>query len=64
MIPLPSAISGGLTWSKLPRSRNYELRKNGDVVGTPRASQLLVIEVPRRDGRWPLELSAQGLLRR
>jgi len=34
MIPLSFAVSGGLSWSKLPRSRNYELRQNGDVVGT------------------------------
>ena len=34
MIPLSSAVSGGLTWSKLPRHQGYELTLNGDVVGT------------------------------
>ena len=36
MIPLSSssAISGGLTWTKIPHSRNYELRLNGEAVGT------------------------------
>lgn len=34
MIPLTSAVSGGLTWSKIPRSRSYELKRNEEVVGT------------------------------
>jgi hypothetical protein len=36
MIPLSPAISGGLTWSKIPRSRNYELKQNGETLGTLR----------------------------
>lgn len=36
MIPLSSAVSGGLTWSKMPRTRGYELKLNGDVAGTLR----------------------------
>jgi hypothetical protein len=38
MIPLSSssAISGGLTWSKIPHSRDYELKLNGEAVGTLR----------------------------
>jgi len=34
MIPLPSAISSGLTWSSTTRSRSYELKLNAEVVGT------------------------------
>ena len=34
MIPISSSTSSGLTWSKRPRTRNYELKLNGDVVGT------------------------------
>lgn len=36
MIPLSSgsAISGGLTWMKVSRSRSYELKLNDQVVGT------------------------------
>jgi hypothetical protein len=34
MIPLSSAISSGLTWSKLPRSRGYQLTRNGEIVGS------------------------------
>jgi hypothetical protein len=39
MIPLssansPSAISGGLTWSKLAWNRGSELRLNGEIVGS------------------------------
>ena len=36
MIPLPSAISSGLTWSKIPRSRNFALRLNGELAGALR----------------------------
>ena len=38
MIPLSSstAISGGLTWSKIPGSRDFELTLNGEAVGTLR----------------------------
>jgi len=34
MIPLSSAVSASYTWSKIPRSRNYECRLNGEVIGT------------------------------
>jgi hypothetical protein len=36
MIPLSSsaAISSALTWTKIPHSRNYELKLNGESVGT------------------------------
>jgi len=34
MIPLSSAISSGLAWTKLPRHRGYELRQNGEIVGS------------------------------
>lgn len=33
MIPLSSAVSSGLTWSKIPHSRNYQLELKGEVVG-------------------------------
>ncbi len=36
MIPVSSAASGVLTWSNIPRSRNYELKLNGEIVGTSR----------------------------
>ena len=36
MIPLPSTVSSVLTWSKIPHSRDYELRRNGEIVGTLR----------------------------
>ena len=34
MIPISSAISGGLVWSKTPYKRGYELKRNGEIVGT------------------------------
>ena len=59
MIPLSTAISGGLTWSKIPGSRDYELTQNGDVVGTllhPGVwSSQFVAETP--DGRWTFRRS-------
>lgn len=33
MIPLSTAVSGKLTWSRIPQSRDYELKFNGEVVG-------------------------------
>jgi hypothetical protein len=34
MIPLSSAMSGGLSWTKLPRHQGYELNRNGEAVGS------------------------------
>jgi len=34
MIPLSSAASAQLSWSKLPHNRGYELRWNREVMGT------------------------------
>jgi len=34
MIPHSSAISGGLSWSRLPRNQGYELRANDEIVGS------------------------------
>jgi len=34
MIPLSTAISSGLTWSKISCGRSYELQQNGQAVGT------------------------------
>jgi len=59
MIPLSSAISGGLIWSGVPHSRNYDLTQNGEVVGalmhpSPRSSNV-VAETP--EGRWTFRRS-------
>jgi hypothetical protein len=40
MILLSSAISGGFTWSRLPRKAGYELKFNGSVVGSLRRRSL------------------------
>jgi hypothetical protein len=34
MIPNSSAISGGLFWSKTPYNRGFELKRNGEIVGS------------------------------
>ena len=36
MIPISSAITGGLIWSKIPRERGYELKSNGGIVASLR----------------------------
>jgi hypothetical protein len=36
MISLSSAVSSGLTWSKIPRGKGYELKLNDAVVGSLR----------------------------
>src|SRR5271167_417550 len=54
MIPLSSAISSGFTWSKLPRNRGYELKLNGELVGSLRRpgfwSSSFFAET--QDGHW------------
>jgi len=54
MIPLSSAISGGLTWSKISRGRSYELKLNGEVVGTlqRRSFWSSNFEAETQSGRW------------
>jgi hypothetical protein len=54
MIPLSSAVSGGLSWSKLPCSQNYELRRNGHVVGTLARPSCVSskFDAEMADGRW------------
>jgi len=54
MIPLSSAVSSGLTWSKIPRSRNHELRCNGEVVGTLARPRFwgAEYEAETEHGRW------------
>ena len=54
MIPLSTAISSGLTWRKIPRSRNYEFAVNGEVVGTlvrPSVWSCRFL-AETQDGRW------------
>jgi hypothetical protein len=50
MIPLSSAKSSGLVWSKIPHKYGYELKSNGEVVGS-----LL------RTSRWPALCTANVL---
>lgn len=40
MIPLSPATPSEFTWSKLPRSRGYEVKLNGTIVGTLRRTKL------------------------
>jgi hypothetical protein len=54
MIPLSSAPSSGLSWTKLPRHQGYALNLNGEAVGSLRRtgfwSSKYLAETP--SGRW------------
>ena len=54
MIPISSAVSSGLTWSKVSCNRSYELKLNHEVVGTLKRpsfwSSNFVAEA--QNGRW------------
>jgi hypothetical protein len=54
MIPLSSAISSGLSWAKLPRGRGYELRWDGEVVGTLHRPSFWCTKflAESQDGQW------------
>lgn len=62
MILLSSATSSGLSWSKIPRTQNYELRLNGEVVGTLRHLKGWSCDFmgESQEGRWIFRRS--GLL--
>lgn len=34
MIPISSALSGGLFWSKIPQQRGFQLTSHGEVIGS------------------------------
>lgn len=54
MIPISSALSGGLTFARLPRCQDYELRLNHEVVGSLRKPSFWSSDyiVETSDGRW------------
>ena len=56
MIPISSALSGGLIFSKLPHSQNYELRFNGEVVASLHKPSFWSCDyaAETRDGRWTI----------
>lgn len=53
MIPLPTAISSELTWSKIS-SRNFELNRRGEVIGRLQRPSFwsCSFEVETQAGRW------------
>lgn len=54
MIPLSSALSGGLFWSKIPHQRGFELKSNGEVVGSLRPTSFWATEFRAESahGNW------------
>ena len=54
MIPFSSAVSSRLTWSKIPHTRNYELKLNDEIMGTLVRSSCWSSKVlaEARDGGW------------
>jgi hypothetical protein len=56
MIPISSAISGRLVWSKSPCKRGYELKRNGDMVGSLQRTSFWSSEFQAESvhGNWKL----------
>ena len=54
MIPISSAISGGLFWSKIPDKRGFELKCNGEIVGSLRPTSFWATEFQAESahGTW------------
>ena len=54
MIPISSANSSGLTWSKISWTRGYELKLNGEVVGKLERPSYWCSKflAETQDGRW------------
>jgi hypothetical protein len=52
--PISGAVSSGLSWSKIPRSRDYELKRNGETVGALRRSGWFATGflAETQEGRW------------
>jgi hypothetical protein len=54
MIPISSAISGGLLWSKIPHQRGFQLKSNGEDVGSLRPTNFWATEFQAESthGSW------------
>lgn len=54
MIPISSALSGGLLWSRISCRHGSELRQNGEVVGSLRRTSFWSsnAEAESLDGKW------------
>jgi hypothetical protein len=54
MIPISTALSGGLIWSKTPHNRGYELRCDGKIVGSLQRKSCWSSEfrAESADGSW------------
>jgi len=59
MIPLSTATSSGITWSKIPRSRKFQLSRNGEILGTLARPSVWSSSylAETRDGRWTFRRS-------
>ncbi len=54
MIPISSALSGGLYWSKIPHQRGFQLNSNGDIVGSLRPTNFWATQLQAESshGSW------------
>jgi hypothetical protein len=54
MIPISTALAGALIWSKTPHRRGYELRCNGEIVGSLQRKSCWSSEfrAESADGSW------------
>ena len=57
MIPISTALSGGLIWSRTPHKRGYELRCNGEIVGSLQRKSCWSSEFRAEsgDGSWKFQ---------
>jgi len=54
MIPISSAISGRLVWSKAPGKHGYELKHNGEIVGSLQRTSFGSFQAESVHGNWKL----------
>jgi hypothetical protein len=54
MIPISSALSRGLYWSKIPHQRGFQLNSNGDIVGSLRPTNFWATQLRAESahGSW------------
>jgi hypothetical protein len=63
MVSISSAVSGGLAWSKTPRRRGFELKRNGEVLGSLRRTSCWSSESQAESSHGSWRFHRTGFLR-
>ena len=63
MIPISSAISGGLFWSKIPHTRGFQLKCNGETVGSLQKTSFWSTEFQAETARGSWRFRRTGCFR-